>query len=90
MSCSHAHPISMVTVRRFATREAGVIDGWMAEIRVQCADCGHPFEFLGLQIGANSAKPAMSVDGLELRAPIRPRRHELIIPSGGYAATKES
>ena len=43
------------------------------EVRVECADCGRKFQFIGLPLGLDLQERAtMSVDGQELRAAIAP------------------
>jgi len=44
-----------------------------ADITIKCATCGEPFRFLGLAAGLDFDKPMVSIDGLELRAPIQPQ-----------------
>ena len=41
-------------------------------VRVGCVECGLPFSFPGLPFGLDVARPTVSVDGTELRAPITP------------------
>jgi hypothetical protein len=50
------------------------IVGFAADVKINCADCGMPFEFIGLPIGvsATNSKPMVSMDRKELRAPIKP------------------
>ena len=43
-----------------------------AEVRIVCADCGLPFQFLGLPLGLDMEGAAMSADGLEARLAIAP------------------
>lgn len=45
---------------------------YAASVRVECAACGERFRWMGLQAGMMPGKPMVSVDELELRAPIRP------------------
>jgi hypothetical protein len=45
---------------------------FMAEIRIVCVECREPFRFVGVPAGLRFDGPAVSVDGLELRAPIEP------------------
>jgi hypothetical protein len=52
------------------------------DIRVHCEDCGMPFRWLGLKMGSHPSRPMVSVDGLELRAPIAPADQEPS-PMGG-------
>lgn len=42
------------------------------DLRIDCADCGHPFQFLGLPLGLDLSGAAMSVDGQEARLAIAP------------------
>lgn len=44
-----------------------------AEIKITCADCGKPFQFLGLSAGLNLDGAACSPDGLEARLAICPQ-----------------
>jgi hypothetical protein len=45
---------------------------FLAEIRIKCADCGLPFQFLNLPLGLHMGGSAMSVDGQEARLAIVP------------------
>lgn len=45
---------------------------FVAEIRICCQDCGEPFRFVGVPAGVSYARPMVSIDGLELNAPIEP------------------
>lgn len=65
--CTHRDFHANVKVIRF---EDG--PGCMAEVTVKCAECGKPFQFLGLGPGLNMAWAAVSVDGLEARLAICP------------------
>jgi hypothetical protein len=51
-------------------QEPDVIDYFLAEIRVHCRDCGQSLEWFGLPVGLSPYRPAVSIDGLELRAPM--------------------
>jgi hypothetical protein len=46
---------------------------FMAEVRIRCADCGLPFEFLGLQAGLNLDGATVSIDGQEANLAISPK-----------------
>lgn len=70
--CPHEHFAATVEVNRLASTEDGPIHAYSADIRVQCADCGEPFRWIGLQAGLMPTKPMVSVDETELRAPLRP------------------
>lgn len=47
--------------------------GFMAEVRVECKDCGTPFQFLGLQPGLDLQGARVSLYGLEANIAIAPR-----------------
>lgn len=44
----------------------------MAELKIFCADCGKPFQFLGLDPGLDLQGARVSVDGLEANIAISP------------------
>jgi hypothetical protein len=46
--------------------------GFMADVRIECAQCGRPMQFLGLPLGVNLAGATMSADGQEARLAIAP------------------
>ena len=71
MSCPHENFTSQVNVFRFQGDD-GSITSYSADIMTKCADCGEPFQFLGVPGGVSPTEPHCSVDGTELRAPIRP------------------
>ena len=71
MSCEHEHFLSEANVTRLTDR-SGVVTGYTVDIRIKCEDCGLPFRFLGLGAGSHYAEPRVSVDALELRAPLEP------------------
>jgi hypothetical protein len=48
------------------------ITGYSANIRIVCAECGIPFEWVGVLGGYSPSQPMASVDNYELRAPIKP------------------
>lgn len=43
-----------------------------ADVRIECADCGRPFQFLGLPLGVDLTGATMDVDGQEARLAIAP------------------
>ena len=47
------------------------VTGYSADITVSCRDCSMPFQWLG-QRGISTKEPMVSVDKLELRAPLIP------------------
>lgn len=66
--CVHLDFAAEVEVNRF--EDTGRFN---VEVRVRCRACDEPFRFLGLPSGLLTERPATSVDGLELRAPIEPQ-----------------
>lgn len=75
--CYHVNFAALVTVARVGEQDEhnptpGMPTAFVAELSVVCADCGEPFRFDGVPAGMSYDAPATSVDGRELRAPIRP------------------
>ena len=46
--------------------------GYSCDIKVKCAECGLPFEWIGLPVGIDTQKPTVSFGNLELRTRIKP------------------
>ena len=67
-TCKHLNFHASVGVARL--EDTG---GFMAEIRVECADCKMPFQFLGLEPGLDMQGARVSIDGLEANIAICPR-----------------
>jgi hypothetical protein len=67
-TCEHkrAHIINCVIVNLRDTT------GFMADVKIRCADCNMPFRFRGLPAGASTTVPMVSVLGDEARLPIEP------------------
>ena len=76
MTCAHMDFAVTAEINRIGTLDDPATDGiptsYMADIRVACAECGEPFQWLGLPVGVNYDRPMVSVDGTEIRAPIWP------------------
>lgn len=53
MSCAHSRFGCSVLVERGRRREAGEFPYFLAQVRIECSDCGTPFTFLGLPAGVN-------------------------------------
>lgn len=75
-NCEHMNFAAHVHVHRLAREEGGPITGFMSEITIKCADCGRPFQFLGLDPGLDLAGARASVDGLQANIAICPQGHE--------------
>jgi hypothetical protein len=54
------------------SEEDPTIVSFMADLRVKCADCDKPFEWIGFPMGYSPNEPRVSIDGKECRAPIKP------------------
>ena len=63
---------SSVGIARMTKVEGGPVTGFMAEIRIKCADCGVEMQFLGLQPGCDTQGARVSLDGLEANIAITP------------------
>lgn len=77
MDCKHFQMNASVKIGRIiAEGQELALDGtpknYIAEIRVNCKDCGEPFHFVGVPVGLSWEHPAVSPDSLELRAPLQP------------------
>jgi hypothetical protein len=73
-ACPHLNFKAGVTVARLTDGDDGPITNYSASIKVRCANkpCGQEFEWIGPPMGVNPGRPTVSVDGTELRAPLRP------------------
>lgn len=65
--CPHLEFDALTVVNRFEDTGRFSVD-----VRIACHACGMPFRFLGLPAGSDPEAPRVSVDALELRAPIEP------------------
>lgn len=72
MTCLHQNFRADVKVGRLAAEGSDTIVGFTADIKVECSECGKPFEFIGLPMGYSPGQPMVSVDGQEARMPIKP------------------
>lgn len=68
MSCKHESFEAFVSVARL--EDTG---RFLAEIRIQCRDCGVPMQFKGLEPGYDAEGARVSLDGLEARIGIHPQ-----------------
>lgn len=75
MACQHMNFECRADVGRLSEIEGGPITGYTVGITVKCRDCGLPFRFIGLPAGNHFAEPRVSMDGIELRAPLEPATH---------------
>lgn len=71
--CEHNDFHATVEVARITKTDGGPVEGFKAEIRVRCANCDEAFRWIGdYPVGDVPDRATVSVDGYELRAPIRP------------------
>lgn len=54
---------------------------WIAEITIECEQCGEKFRWSGVPSGFDVLRPMSSIDGLELRAPIEPQGDKVMLAS---------
>lgn len=73
MRCPHMNFQAFVTVNRL--EDSGQFS---ADIRIKCQECNEPFRFIGVPAGSSYERPMVSIDGLEMRAPIEPEIVKLI------------
>jgi hypothetical protein len=73
-----------VSVGRLSKEDGGPITGYTAEVTVNCAECGLPFRFTGIAAGNHYFEPRVSIDGIELRAPIEPAEHTKFVAAASY------
>lgn len=71
-ACPHENFDAVVAVNRITPVDGAPPTAFNADIRVRCADCGEPFRWIGVPAGMSPAKPMVSIDETELRAPLRP------------------
>jgi hypothetical protein len=76
MSCAHEDFSASVAVGRL-TNADGVVNSYMADIKVHCTQCGRPFQFLGLAAGIDLGGARVSIDGLEAHLALCPQGEEL-------------
>lgn len=72
-ACEHGTFEASVIVNRVRRSDDDPeVIGYSADVAVRCTDCDEPFRWTGLQSGVSPTKPMCSIDGTEMRAPLRP------------------
>jgi hypothetical protein len=71
--CEHMEFAAKVNVGRLTETEGGPVTGYTADVTIKCAQCGLPFQFLGLEPGVDTQGARVSLDGLEARIAISPQ-----------------
>lgn len=69
--CTHENFKADVDVIKL-TKADGEVEGYTAEMHINCGQCGEAFEFIGIPLGSSPREPAANFDGTEARLPIRP------------------
>jgi hypothetical protein len=69
MQCEHMDFYATVDVNRLVSEGRPV--EFVADVRIQCAKCGLSFGFVCPEVGMLPDRPAVSVDGGELRVPLK-------------------
>lgn len=77
--CPHLEFRATVTVNRL--EDTG---RFSADVRVECLGCGSPFRWMGVPAGLSPYEPRVSIDGLELRAPIEPEGTPTLAASASF------
>lgn len=81
--CQHESFTASVDVYRF--EDTGK---FMADVRVNCAQCQLPMRFIGAPAGVNFSQPMVSIDGTELHAPIEPEDEKLLHSGASFTMPK--
>jgi len=72
--CIHMNFKANVSVGRLTDpANENIVKAYTADVRVECAECGLPFQFLGLPMGMDTQGARVSTDGLEARLAISPQ-----------------
>jgi hypothetical protein len=84
--CLHPNFQACVTVNRLTASETDeTVVAFNADVRIQCAECSKPFEFIGVPIGLLHTEPTCSVDGTQARMPIKPVGEPMRADLAGFA-----
>lgn len=67
-TCKHTNFNARVEVNHLAD-----VQRYVANITVNCSQCGLPFQFMGMAPGVSTTTPCVSLDGTEARMPIAPQ-----------------
>lgn len=70
--CPHRRTEVVAQVMHLTRGEAGPVEGYSVELRLNCGDCGDRFRWLGLPIGVSPIRPTSDVEAFVMRAPVCP------------------
>lgn len=82
--CEHDRFQVGAAIAKLTHEDGGPVIGYSADIRIVCAECGLPFRFVGMAAGSHHSEPRVSVDGLQMRAPLEPATHERFVAAASY------
>lgn len=73
MTCPHEEFAAHIAVNRLTDVDGGPLVGFSVDVTARCVACDEPLVFhgAGLPVGLVPDRPAISVDGTELRCPAR-------------------
>lgn len=77
--CTHEQFISVVAVARVLD-----VGEFVAEVTVNCVGCGVPMRFKGVPAGFSYERPTVTIDGVELHAPIEPEYEKRLQASASF------
>lgn len=83
--CPHMNFLADVAVGRIEPSKAGEKMRFCADVKIQCAECGLPFRFIGLPAGLDLNGAATSVDATEARLAIAPKGEVVSVLEGGVS-----
>ena len=70
-TCKHLNFVTEATISRITeSGDDDTVVGYSADIKINCADCGQAFVFLGMPFGYSPVQPMCSPDRLEARLPL--------------------
>jgi hypothetical protein len=78
-ACTHPEFSAQVKIARVED-----VGKFVAEIAIACGVCGEPFRFVGVPAGLSYERPMVSIDGLELNAPIEPEIEKRLHATATY------
>lgn len=93
MKCEHMIFSANVNVVRMPDMEDGPIKRYAADVRINCAECGIPFRFIGLPAGVDLNGAAVAIDATEARLAIAPKGEVISVLEGGvvgFSVRRES
>jgi hypothetical protein len=74
MDCQHMNFAVAANVGRIKARDEDELpSAFTVDLKIECSECHHPFEFVGLPMGLSMSEASVSVDGLEAHLPIVPQ-----------------